>query len=275
MRHPLLLTASRQARGVALALLVLSAAACQDASAQVGDTSPAEPVPAAHAASATPWRPSAPTRAATTPGPSVTITVRPGSAVTALATIAVKGRAPMTSYARALFGPAWADVDRNGCDTRNDILRRDLTAYVIKTGTHRCVVLRGSLRDPYTGATIAFVRGASTSRAVQIDHVVALGDAWQKGAQAWSTAQRLSFANDPLNLLAVDGPTNQRKGDGDATTWLPPHKVFRCAYVARQIAVKQRYGVWVTAAERDAMLRVLQGCPTQPLPARGASGPRP
>ncbi|WP_270887488.1 GmrSD restriction endonuclease domain-containing protein [Pedococcus sp. 5OH_020] len=193
-------------------------------------------------------------------------TVLPGAAVTTLSTLAVKGRAPRTGYERAAFGPAWADVDRNGCDTRNDILRRDLTGFTLKAGTRGCLVLRGTLHDPYTGRTIAFVRGPGTSTAVQIDHVVALSDAWQKGAGQWTAAVRAAFANDPLNLLAVDGPTNQRKSDGDAATWLPPAKATRCGYVARQIAVKKRYGLWVTAAERDAMLQVLRGCPGQGLP---------
>jgi len=187
-----------------------------------------------------------------------------------LATLVIKGRAPRTGYVRDDFGQAWADVDRNGCDTRNDVLRRDLTRLTLKAGTHGCLVLKGTLPDPYTGSTINFVRGPATSNAVQIDHVVALSDAWQKGAQQWSQVRRTAFANDPLNLLAVDGPTNQRKGDGDAATWLPPRKAFRCAYVARQIAVKHRYGLWVTAAERDAMVRVLTACPGQSLPRSAA-----
>jgi hypothetical protein len=197
---------------------------------------------------------------------------RAGTALAALAALPVKGRAPRTTYEREVFGQAWADADRNGCDTRNDVLRRDLTAYVLKAGTRGCLVLRGTLLDPYTGARIAFVRGQGTSDRVQIDHVVALSDAWQKGAQQLSYERRTAFANDPLNLLAVDGPTNQRKGDGDAATWLPPRRAYRCAYVARQVAVKQRYGLWVTAAERDAVRRVLAGCPAEKLP-RSASVP--
>jgi hypothetical protein len=175
----------------------------------------------------------------------------------------------MTGYSRRLFGTAWSDAAsnvpdaHNGCDTRNDILNRDLTNKTWRAGTHDCVVLSGSLRDPYTGRTIPFAKARATD--VQIDHVVPLGDAWQKGAQSWSAAERLSFANDPLELLAVDGPTNERKGDGDAATWLPPNKSFRCAYVARQIAVKAKYHLAVTAAERAAMLGILDGCPGQPL----------
>jgi len=196
---------------------------------------------------------------------------RPGSAVATLRTLAVKGRAPKTGYARSQFGQAWTDavnVDggHNGCDTRNDILRRDLSSATTKPSTHGCVVLSGSLRDPHSGRTLAFRRGGSTSSLVQIDHVVALSDAWQTGAGAWPAARRTTFANDPLNLLAVQGSLNSAKGDGDAATWLMPNTAFRCPYVARQVAVKARYGLWLTPAERDAMSRVLAGCPAQPLP---------
>jgi len=195
---------------------------------------------------------------------------KPGSALAALDQLAVKGRAPKTGYDRALFGHAWADVDRNGCDTRNDVLRRDLAPFALKSGTNGCMVVSGTLKDPYLGVNIAFVRGSSTSSKVQIDHVVPLSDAWQKGAQQWSTVQRTAFANDPLNLLAVDGLTNQRKSDSDAATWLPPNKAYRCSYAARQIAVKARYGAWVTGAERDALARILATCPSQPLPTAGS-----
>jgi hypothetical protein len=193
-----------------------------------------------------------------------------GTALAVLATLAVKGRAPKTGYDRAQFGPAWADVDRNGCDTRNDVLRRDLTAYVLKAGTHGCVVLSGTLRDPYTATTMGFVRGQTTSTLVQIDHVVALSDAWQKGAQQLSAESRRALANDSLNLMAVDGLTNQRKSDGDAATWLPPNKPYRCSYAARQVAVKAKYGLWVTSPERDALGRILATCPSQRLPVVAA-----
>jgi hypothetical protein len=191
---------------------------------------------------------------------------RPNTALAALSAIPVKGRAPMTGYSRSQFGAAWADVDHNGCDTRNDILARDLTGETFKAGTHDCVVLTGSLADPYSGHAIAFRRGVTTSSAVQIDHVVALGDAWQTGAQGWSVATRTAFANDPRNLLAVDGPLNEQKGDGDAATWLPPNKAYRCAYVARQVAVKAAYKLWMTQAEKNASATVLATCRSLPLP---------
>ena len=189
-----------------------------------------------------------------------------GDAASALATLPVKGRAPKTGYDRDKFGPAWADVDHNGCDTRNDMLKRDLDGETFKPGTHDCVVLTGSLKDPYTGKKIAFSRGQGTSDDVQIDHMVALSDAWQKGAQQLDDPTRKNLANDPLNLMAVDGPTNQGKGDSDAATWLPPNKSFRCKYVARQVAVKAKYRLYVTQAERDAINGVLGGCPGEPLP---------
>ncbi|MCW4385703.1 excalibur calcium-binding domain-containing protein [Salinibacterium sp. SYSU T00001] len=186
----------------------------------------------------------------------------PDTALAVLATLPVKGRAPKTGYDREVqFGDGWLDVDRNGCDTRNDVLARDLTG-ISRSGP--CKVLTGSLVSPYTGAAIDFVRGPGTSSEVQIDHVVALADAWQKGAQQLTQAQRVSFANDPLNLLAVDGRSNAQKGAGDAATWLPAQKSFRCEYVARQVSVKANYGLWVTQAEHDAIAAILSGCSGQP-----------
>ena len=188
------------------------------------------------------------------------------SATQVLDSLAVKGRAPKTGYKRTQFGKAWADVDHNGCDTRNDILNRDLSDVTYKSGTHDCVVKTGTLQDPYTGKSIAFKRGRRTSAAVQIDHVVALSDAWQKGAQKLSSEQRTALANDPYNLLTVQGTANQRKSDGDAATWLPSNKGFRCEYVARQIGVKHKYALWVTKAEKSAMEQVLASCPAQTIP---------
>jgi hypothetical protein len=209
------------------------------------------------------------------PRPTPTVAATPSatpagsSAQALLATLAVKGRAPLTGYERDEYGQAWADVDRNGCDTRNDILRRDLRDEVFKPGTSDCVVASGLLDpEPYTGRRIDFVRGETTSTAVQIDHVVALADSWVTGASRWEERKRIAFANDPLNLLAVDGPSNSQKGAGDAATWLP-RAAYRCDYVARQIAVKAKYGLWVKAAERDAMNRILDSCPGQPAPAYG------
>jgi hypothetical protein len=232
----------------------------------------ASPAAAEPSAAPTPAQTSA---AAPTPTPApappptvdeVIASAAPKTALAALGQLPVKGRAPSTGYSRAAFGQKWADTDRNGCDTRNDVLRRDVTDESLKAGTRGCVVLSGMLADPFSGRRIEFVRGESTSSDVQIDHVVALADAWQKGAQRWHVRKRTAFANDPLNLLAVDGGLNAQKGAGDAATWLPPHKAFRCRYVARQVAVKVKYGVWVTQAERAAIARVLATCESEPTP---------
>jgi hypothetical protein len=188
------------------------------------------------------------------------------TASSVLASLPVKGRAPKTGYTRAQFGQAWADVDRNGCDTRNDMLKRDLTNIEYKVKTRDCVVLTGVLVDRYSGETINFVRGNVTSMEVQIDHVIALSNAWQTGAFKLTVVQRTALANDPMNLFAVKGRLNLQKSDGDAATWLPPLKSFRCAYVAQQIAVKAKYSLWVTAPEKEAMTRILTACPKQMLP---------
>lgn len=183
-----------------------------------------------------------------------------GSAAKTLETLVVKGRAPKTGYARSQFGSGWTTT--SGCDTRNIILHRDLQNPVLD---ENCLVISGTLNDPYTGTVILFTKGSSD---IQIDHVVALSDAWQTGAQVLTKAQRIQLANDPMELLAVQGDANQQKSDGDAATWLPSHKSFRCEYVARQIAVKQKYSLWVVPAEKQAMLDVLTTCPNQALPSK-------
>lgn len=207
-----------------------------------------------------PWEPSTPTRSASASG----------AAADALADLPVKGRAPMSGYEREQFGQAWSDaarVDgaRNGCDTRNDVLRRDLSDVVVKPGTRGCLVLSGTLRSPYSGHEIGFERGEQ-SGLVQIDHVVPLADAWVKGGQALSADEREDLANDPLNLMAVEGGLNGSKGAGDAATWRPPARSSWCSYAARQIAVKKDYRLWVTAAEKQALLEMLEPCPGQQLP---------
>lgn len=217
---------------------------------------------------------SAPNRPAGTPAPAA----KAGTAAAALSQLAVKGRAPKTGYDRDQFGSAWTDDvtvqgGHNGCDTRNDTLRRDLSGITLKPGSNGCTVLTGALQDPYSGSRVSFVRGPQSAR-VQIDHVVALSSAWQTGAQQISSDQRRNLANDPLNLLSARGDLNAQKSDGDAATWLPPKKSIRCAYVARQIAVKTRYQLWVTPPERDAMRRILRSCPDQALPS-GTGTPQP
>ncbi|MGC4998062.1 HNH endonuclease family protein [Streptomyces sp. DT195] len=188
-----------------------------------------------------------------------------GAALTAADSLEVKGRAPKTGYSRERFGSAWADTDSNSCDTRDDILKRDLKE--VKFSGGKCKVTFGVLEpDPYSGKTVTYRRGRSL---VDIDHVVALSDAWQKGAKYWDTSKRIALANDPLNLLAVDASTNRGKGDGDTASWVPPEKKYRCTYVAAQVAVKKKYDLWVTSAEKSAMKKILASCPAQKLPMGG------
>jgi len=274
---------TRRLTALAVVALLATTTACTSVDA-AGGTVPARPSPTT-TVTATPSAPTTPTgttkpTAKPTPRPTTTDATeassgtKPGAttALAVLATLPVKGRAAMTGYTREQFGPAWKDVDHNGCDTRNDILARDLDSTTFKAGTHDCIVLTGTLPDPYSGRSIAFTRGQTTSSAVQIDHVVPLGDAWRTGAQQLSPATRELLANDPLNLLAVDGPLNGQKSDGDAATWLPPTKTVRCSYVARQAAVKHRYHLWVTSAEKAAITRILDTCPTQRVPVGGLAG---
>ena len=183
-------------------------------------------------------------------------------ALTVLNSLSVKGRAAKTGYTRAQF-THWSDLDRNGCDARNDTLKRDLTEVIYKAGTRDCKVISGLLLDPFSGKVITF---SSTKSNIDIDHVVALSNAWQTGAAYFDKTKRQQIANDPLNLLAVDFSLNRQKGDGDAATWLPPLKSYRCDYVARQIAVKAKYLLWVTAAEKDAKIKILEKCEGQKLP---------
>jgi len=176
--------------------------------------------------------------------------------ISTLNSLEVKGRAPKTGYSRSQF-PHWSDLDRNGCDARNDILKRDLTEVLFKAGTRDCKVLSGVLLDPFSNKVLTFT---SVKSAVDIDHVVALSNAWQTGAAYFDKNTRSQIANDPLNLLAVDAKLNRQKGDGDAATWLPPNKAFRCEYVSRQVSVKSKYSLWVTPPEKEAITRVLNQC---------------
>jgi hypothetical protein len=197
-----------------------------------------------------------------TPVDTTGTTPLPARAVDLLAKLEIKGRAASTGYSRAQFGDGWGSI--GSCDMRNLVLRRDMQNVIMAAN---CKVDRGSLIDPYTAQTIDFVRGPSTSDLVQIDHVVALSDAWQKGAQQLSRQQRIALANDPLELLAVSGKANQDKSNSDAASWLPPNKPFRCQYVARQVAIKSKYKLWVTPAEHDTIERILATCPEQLTPS--------
>lgn len=166
----------------------------------------------------------------------------------------VRGRSPDTNYSREAFGSAWKDVDRNGCDTRNDILQRDFTTTILKSGTGDCKVIGGTWTDPYSNESYTFDQAPSGA---QVDHVVSLKNAWQMGADMWTDQMRVEFANDPLNLRVTIASLNQQKSDSNAASWLPPYKPGRCSFIATQVAVKAKWELYVTDAEKDVFLSIL------------------
>jgi hypothetical protein len=157
-----------------------------------------------------------------------------------------------------VFGPAWADVDRNGCDQRNDVLHRDLTQVQVREGTHDCVVVAGVLDDPYTGQTVPFTKADASE--VPIDHVVPLAAAWVQGAAAWPAGEREAFANDLNNLTATTREENSAKGDSTADEWLPSDPTYGCSYATVVVTVKSRYALAVTPAEATALRALLATC---------------
>jgi len=193
-------------------------------------------------------------------------TVAPGTDVLA-GLVLVPERVRGDDYRRDAFGEAWDDDNgapggHNGCDTRDDILNRDLAdkTYV---STKRCpqAIAAGTLRDPYTNATVAFVRGNQVGASVQIDHLVPLAFAWDMGARNWSDEMRIRFANDPANLLAVAGEANQDKGDQPPGTWMPPNDAFWCQYAVGFIAVVRGYDLPVDDASAQQLRQAAETCP--------------
>ena len=190
-------------------------------------------------------------------------TVDPGAplALNVLEQLAIKGRAPKTGYSRDEFYSDWPKI--SGCSLRQIIIKREVGDSAILSDDN-CTVIAGTFVEPYTGKTLEFTEKSQFTKGIQIDHVVALSDAWQKGAQQLTKDERYQLATDPLNLIAADSSANQQKSDGDAATWLPSNKTFRCQYVARQVSVKYKYSLWVTQAEHDAIQNILTACPSEP-----------
>lgn len=162
------------------------------------------------------------------------------------------------SYEREEFLPGgWADLDGDGCYTRNEILARDLEQVTYLADGENCKVATGRLADPYTGTVIEFNREEST-QTVQIDHIVALAEAWRAGAWEWTKDQRKAFANDPAELLAVAGAANQSKGDRGPASWLPDAN--RCGYGAAYANLAARYQLGIAEADREALRNLLKSC---------------
>ena len=210
-----------------------------------------------------PEQPSAPTESSPSQSPTPTQSVTPeasttpavaSNALTVAKGLKVRGRSADTNYSRDAFGTAWKDVDRNGCDTRNDILQRDFTTAVFKPGTNDCKVIGGTWTDPYSNESYTFNEPPSGA---QIDHVVSLKNAWTMGADMWSDQMRVEFANDPVNLVVTIASLNQQKSDSNAASWLPPYKPVRCAFIATQVAVKAKWQLFVTESEKEVFVTIL------------------
>lgn len=287
-RHPLSLKYAKKHKAkiifsaVALSLLVsgcspVSAPTTTDVSASA--TKPTPSVKPSVKASPT-VKPSVSTQTptkASSPSTSAKATAKPktaptkGTALAVLSTLKVNDNLS-SGYKREAFGQSWVDIDNNNCDTREDTLARHMSN-VSKSGN--CEVVSGVLVDSYNGETIQFSKDGKGG-GIDIDHVVALSAGWKTGMSLESTANRESFANDPLNLLPVDAGLNRYKSDKDASEWIPSQlktkntssliAKFDCPYVARQIAVKSKYGMWVTTSEKSRMNTVLNACPTIEIP---------
>jgi Protein of unknown function (DUF1524) len=163
-----------------------------------------------------------------------------------------------TGYSRDAFGSAWTDDTtitwgHDNCKTREQILRRDLRSITYRPNTNSCVVLTGILRDPYTATTITFAKARPL--AVQIDHVMPLAYDWSQGAATWTRAKRKQIANDPLNLLAVDGHANTHKAASGPANWLPPNTRVRCAYAVRFAQVSRKYKLTIRPQDKRTMLK--------------------
>jgi hypothetical protein len=192
-------------------------------------------------------------------------TLDPAAAATALAGLPVAEKTALDGYERGcgegegcVFGPAWSDVDRNGCDQRNDVLHRDLTAVEVREGTRGCVVVAGVLDDPYTGEVVQFVKADAAE--VPVDHVVPLAAAWAQGASAWTDERREAFANDLANLVATTRSENSSKGDSTADEWVPSDPAHGCSYATVVVSVKTAYALSVTPAEAQALQSLLATC---------------
>lgn len=224
------------------------------------NSSTPEPQPTTSATSPSPTRTTptvTPTSDAASPSPeapSPSVEANSSQALRVAQGLQVRGRAPDTDYSREAFGSAWRDVDRNGCDTRNDILQRDFATTILKPGTGDCKVIGGTWTDPYSNESYTFDEAPSGA---QIDHVVSLKNAWQMGADQWSEDLRVKFANDPLNLRVTIASLNQQKSDSNAASWLPPYKPGRCNFIATQVAVKAKWNLYVTESEKEVFVAIL------------------
>lgn len=182
-----------------------------------------------------------------------------------LAELPVTGRGGAgPAYHRDAFGTAWADTDHNGCNQRDDVLLRDAVPGTVTVGRQGACdhdVLAGTWIDPYTGRRLVLddLKDLSQAQAIQIDHIVPLGEAWVSGASGWDDDRREAFANDLRELIAVDGPTNAAKSDDDPAAWRP-RRAFQCAYAVRWVTTKWRWHLRIDVSEKRALEEMLGYC---------------
>jgi len=206
---------------------------------------------------ATAARPAPTATSSAPPRPGSTPTAAQGALVAMIDALPVSSSTPPAKYVRADFGAAWADTDRNGCDTRNDVLARDLLDAQTKPDTRGCVVTSGVLHDPYTGTTLTWTKAGG---GIDIDHVVPLEQAWAAGAWTWTTERREQFANDLPELQATVSSTNRAKGDSPIQTWTPPDPTYLCTYTTRWVQTKTTWQLTVTQDEKTRLLHLATNC---------------
>lgn len=192
------------------------------------------------------------------------VQIRPAEASRLLRQLPTVDDTPADAYDRDAYGEAWADVDHNGCNQRDDVLMRDVVEGTVTVGSQDGCdhdVLAGAWRDPYTGKLLRFddLKDLVQAQSITIDHLVPLAEAHRSGADTWDSERRMLFANDLANLLAVDGGANSSKGDQDPANWEPPAVVW-CDYALVWVQVKSEWDLGVDSVERAVLQRRLSSC---------------
>jgi len=177
-----------------------------------------------------------------------------------------------TGYKREYF-KHWVDEDSDGCNTREEVLIRDSTTKP-QVDRYGCKVIAGNWYSPYDA------RKLTEPSDIDIDHMVALKEAWDSGANVWSASTRQRFANDltdSRSLIAVTDSVNRSKGDRDPSNWLPPNRGYWCEYLSRWVAVKARWGLSMDQSEAGRVRKLLQNdCATTaiaPITPVGGAAP--
>jgi hypothetical protein len=196
---------------------------------------------------------SAPAQAATSVSPKTVGVLTLASVNSMLKTLPVSPEYP-SGYDRDLF-KHWSDADKDCFNTRAEVLQLETSTKTSHSST--CTIKNGKWYSPYDNVTLV------EAGKLDVDHVVALKEAWDSGAKKWDSRSREAFANDlgyAGSLIAVSLGSNRSKSDRDIAEWLPTNASYRCTYVAVWVSVKWRWSLTVDAAEKTAISNVLKGC---------------